>query len=271
VHPEESFDTGPIRFRLTFLILYYLSCAGRARFTCTADFIWSSFQVDCVPYVGSYSQINKQIDDHRYNTHKNVLAVKRRKMILPGITNPMAMDVDAADDAGVDNHNGNGSENNPEMTALVLITITGMVRKTTPPAAMATTTKNRSETKKEWREISDILYNQPTDRTLLIMMTLLTRSPSFFGFDLYFIDMGITEFPIKVESTTVSTEHFHHLLNFFILDCTGKYSHCIVVDCLVVAVVDVLFCVLECVVCTNVVSCPFAETSHCFFCYQIRI
>ncbi len=34
-------------------------------------------------------------------------------MILPGITDPMAMDVDAADDAGVDNDNGNGSENNP--------------------------------------------------------------------------------------------------------------------------------------------------------------
>jgi hypothetical protein len=109
------------------------------------------------------------------------VAVKMRKMILPGITNPMAMDVDTPDDAGVDNDNGNGSENNPAMTALVLITITGMVWKTTPPAAMATTTKNRSETKKEWREISDkILYNQPTDRTLLIMMTLLTRSPLVF-------------------------------------------------------------------------------------------
>jgi hypothetical protein len=114
---------------------------------------------------------------------KIVVAVKRRKMILPGITDPMAMDVDAADDAGVDNDNGNGSENNPAMTTLVLIMITGMVRKTTPPAAMATTTKNRSETKKEWREISDkILYNQPTDRTLLIMMTLLTRSPLVFWF-----------------------------------------------------------------------------------------
>ncbi len=45
-------------------------------------------------------------------------------MILPGITDPMAMDVDAADDAGVDNDNGNGSENNPAMTTLVLITIT---------------------------------------------------------------------------------------------------------------------------------------------------
>jgi hypothetical protein len=67
---------------------------------CTAGFTWSSFQVDCVPCVGSYSQINKQIGDHRYNTHENVVAVKRRKMILPGITDPMAMDVDAADDAG---------------------------------------------------------------------------------------------------------------------------------------------------------------------------
>jgi hypothetical protein len=146
--------------------------------TSTAGFTWSSFQVDCVPYVGSYSQINTQIGDHRYNTHKNVVAVKRRKMILPGITDPMAMDVDAADDAGVDNDNGNGSENIPAMTTLVLITITGMVWKTTLPAVMATTTKNRSETKKEWREISDkILYNQPTDRALLITMTLLTRSP----------------------------------------------------------------------------------------------
>ncbi len=61
-------------------------------------------------------------------------------MILPSITNPMVMDVDAADGASVDNNNGNGLENNPAMTMLVLIMIPGMVRKITPPAAMATTT-----------------------------------------------------------------------------------------------------------------------------------
>ena len=77
--------------------------------------------------------------------------------------------------------------------------------------------------------------------------------------------MGIAEFPIKVESTTVSTEHFYHLLNFFIFDGTGKQSHFIMVDCLFVIVVAVLFHVLECIVGTNVGSCHFAEASHFSF------
>jgi hypothetical protein len=49
-------------------------------------------------------------------------------------------------------------------------------------------------------------------------------------------------------------------------DGIGKESHFIMVDCL-----DVLFCVLECIVGTNVGSCPFAEASHFFFCYQLWI
>lgn len=76
------------------------------------------------------------------------------------------------------------------------------------------------------------LYNQPLDITLPMMMLLPSaRASSLFGFNLDFIYMGIAELPIKVESTRkVSVEHFYNLLNFFVLNCTGKLCNVIMVD-----------------------------------------
>jgi hypothetical protein len=95
--------------------------------------------------------------------------------------------------------------------------------------------------------------------------------PPCFLASIDFMYIGIAEFPNEVKSTTVSTENFHHWLNYFLLDCTGKNSNNVtMVDGLIFVVVVVLFCVLEFTVCTNVGSCPFhAGASHFFFCYQI--